>query len=298
MTAPDDIPAVLFAYARPRHLGRLLAGLRAERVPLIHAYADGAKGAADAAAVAEVRAVLRGVDWCELRLTERPANWGLGKNILQGVTEVAAGHEAFVVFEDDLVVAPGAWAWLTAALRHYRQDFRVFSITGWSHPRVRPAAHAGGPYFDARAESWSWGGYARSWRGMTEQTALEKMAALQARGIDPATCGRDLPAMARDEAARNLWAVRWLYHHLLHNGLCLRPGEGFVDHAGFDDEATNAKEASGWANAALPVRVEVPTAWPDPVESPECRRLWREAAESAPGGLLRRLLRRVKRRFE
>lgn len=76
---PPVIPAIVFAYARPRHLARLLDCLRGEQVPLIYAFADGAKGPDDAGAVAEVRATLRGVDWCELRLTERPANCGLGK---------------------------------------------------------------------------------------------------------------------------------------------------------------------------------------------------------------------------
>ena len=98
---PKTIPVVLLAYARPAHLGRVLACLRENGVPLIYAFADGAKGAADAVAVAETRALLRAVDWCEVRLTERTENWGLGKNVLAGVTAVAAEHEAFVVWEDD-----------------------------------------------------------------------------------------------------------------------------------------------------------------------------------------------------
>ena len=103
----ETIPVVLLAYARPVHLARVLACLRENAVPLLYAFADGAKGPADAAAVAEVRAMLRAVDWCEVRLTERAENFGLGKNVLTGVSEVAARHEAFVVWEDDLIAVPG-----------------------------------------------------------------------------------------------------------------------------------------------------------------------------------------------
>lgn len=278
MKAPADaIPVVLFAYARPVHLARALACLRENQVPLIYAYADGAKGAADAAATGEVRALLRAIDWCEVRLVERPENLGLGRNVLAGVTEVAARHEAFIVWEDDLICVPGTYAWLCAALRHYAADARVYSVTGWSHDRIRPASAGRRPYFDARAESWSWGGYARSWQGMPDETALGKLARVEAKGIDPATCGSDLPVMAEREAEQNLWAVRWLYHHLLHGGLCLRPGESLVDHAGFDRAATNTAQSTGWANARLPDRAELPDAWPEPVENPECRALWREA---------------------
>src|SRR5206468_2500403 len=102
--------------------GRVLACLRADRVPLILAYADGAKGAADALAVEEVRAQLRAIDWCEVHLTERSENLGLGRNVLSGVTDAASHHDTFIVWEDDLVAVPGAYDWLCAALRHYAAD--------------------------------------------------------------------------------------------------------------------------------------------------------------------------------
>ena len=62
------VPVVLFAYARPAHLTRVLACLRENAVPLILAYADGATGGGDTAAVAETRALMRGIDWTEVLL--------------------------------------------------------------------------------------------------------------------------------------------------------------------------------------------------------------------------------------
>jgi hypothetical protein len=261
---------------------------------LLHVFADGPRGPDDAGRVAEVRALVRAVDWCEVRVTERAENLGLGPSVLAGVTAVAAQHEAFIAWEDDLVCAPGTYAWMCAALRHYADAPRVMSVSGWTHPRVLPGDHAGQPYFDARAESWSWGAYARSWQGMAAETALAKMQALAARGVAADTCGADLPEMARTEAARNLWAVRWLYHHLQHDGLCLRPPVSFVDHAGFDAAATNAHEATGWAQPGLPARATLPAAWPEVRENPQCRIRWRQAAPGAWG----RRWQRVKQLFK
>ncbi|MBL9214668.1 MAG: methyltransferase, TIGR04325 family [Opitutaceae bacterium] len=282
---------MLFAYARPAHLARVLAALRENQVPLIYAYADGARGPADAAAVAAVRAQLRAVDWCELRLHERAANLGLGRNVLAGVGEVAARHPAFIVWEDDLVCVPGTYAWLCAALRHYAADDRVMSVTAWSHPRITPADLGARPYLDARAECWVWGGYARAWRGM-EQSACEKLAAVRARGLAPDAYGADLPVMARAERRRNIWAVRWLYHHLQHGGLCVRPPWSMVEHIGFDAAATNAGAAAGWANPPLAAAPPVPAIWPEAVEHPDCRARWQAAAGRTPG-LAARLLRRL-----
>ena len=272
------IPVILFAYARPDHLARTLASLRANAVPRLIAYADGPKGDADAMRVATVRTLLRGIDWCDARIVERPHNLGLGRNVLAGVSEVAAQDAAFVVWEDDLVAMPGAYAWVCAALQRYAGDPRVMSVTAWTHPRVTPRDAGSAPYFDARGECWVWGAWARSWLGVAEETALQKLAALP----DPAAYGADLPIMAEREQAQNIWAVRWLYHHLQHRGLCVRPPWSMVEHIGFDPLATNAASATAWANPPLRPPPPIPAAWPQPQEHPACRELWR-AANPPPG---------------
>ncbi|MEO6567307.1 MAG: hypothetical protein ABIO94_00980, partial [Opitutaceae bacterium] len=243
----------------------------------------------DASEVAEVRRIVHSVDWCEVHVVERPKNLGLGRNVLSGVTHVAEQYPAFVVWEDDLICVRGTYAWMCAALLTYADDPRVMSVSGWTHPRVTPSGTGEVSYFDVRAESWSWGAWSRSWRGMLDETALEKMAAVKGRGIDPATCGSDLPAQARDELPRNLWAARWLYHHLLHDGLCLRPPWSMVDHQGFDASATNAPVASGWEHRLLRAAPPVPTNWPSPVETSGCRQLWRAAYPSRPKRWLQRV---------
>ena len=293
MTPSSPIPVVLFAYARPQHLKRVLSCLRENRVPVIWAFADGAKSAADAGAVAEVRALLDEVTWCELHVVKRDANLGLGRNVLAGVDEVAARHEAFVVWEDDLVCVPGTYDWMCAALRRYADDPRVMSVSGWTHPRVTPVDAADRPYFDGRAECWVWGSWARAWRGMSDQTAAEKLAAAVERGTPANAYGTDLPAMAAVEQQKNIWAVRWLYHHLQRGGLCLRPPWSVIEHIGFDAGATNAATATDWANPPLRLVPPVPAEWPEPREQPACRGLW---AAANPGGWRQRW-RRFRERF-
>lgn len=271
------IPVILFAYARPGHLARVLACLRENAVPLICAFADGPKGTADAAAVAEVRALLRGIDWCEMRLTERTENLGLGGNVLAGVREVAARHEAFIVWEDDLICMPGTYAWMCAALRHYAGETRVMSVSAWTHPRVTPVDAGTQPYFDARADCWVWGAWSRSWTGMNDVCAVEKMRLAAARGVAPDAHGADLPQQAAFEQRRNVWAVRWLYHHLQHGGLCLRPPWSMIEHIGFDAGATNAAGSEEWANPPLRPVPALPSVWPVPVVHPACQELWQAA---------------------
>lgn len=272
---PSPIPIILFTYARPDHLRRTLSCLNDNRVPLIYAFSDGPRTPEKAGMVEQVRAILRGVDWCDLVLSEREENLGLGRSILTGVTEVLAEHESCLVFEDDLICVPGTYDYLCAALHNYREDPRVMSVTGWNHPRVTPTNVGNQPYFDGRAECLVWGTWARAWAGMNDRTAKEMMLTAEGHGIDRNTYGADLPLMAETELSRNIWAVRLLYHHIAQGGLCLRPPWSLVEHIGFDALATNAASPDKWANPPLQPCPPVPSVWPAPAEHPDCASLWR-----------------------
>ena len=188
------VPIILFAYARPDHLRRTLACLRENRVPLIYAFSDGPRRPDKAPLVAQVREILRGIDWCEVVLCERGVNLGLGASIRTGVTEVLQKHEMCIVFEDDLICVPGTYPYLTAALHHYKDDKRVMSVTGWTHPLVTPGDVTDQPYFDGRAECWVWGAWARAWQGM-ERDAHSLLLACEAQGIDRNKYGGELLAI-------------------------------------------------------------------------------------------------------
>jgi len=277
----DIIPVVLFAYARAHHLQRTLEALRQNHVPLIYAFSDGPKGQDDRKAVTEVRSILRAIDWCDLRLCERETNLGLGRSIMAGVGSVLREQDKIIVFEDDLICVPGTYAYLCAALQHYEDDPRVTSVTGWTHPLVTPSDVGDRFYFDGRAECWVWGTWARAWKGM-EKSAKELMEVCKRDGIDVYGYGADLPAMAEVELEQNIWAVRFLYLHILNGGLCLRPPWSMVEHIGFDALATNAADGSSWANPPLKPCPQIPERWPEPIENPGCVRIWQKACGRRP----------------
>ncbi|MGF1578531.1 MAG: hypothetical protein ACFCD0_04125 [Gemmataceae bacterium] len=269
----STIPIVLFTYARPRHLASVLEHLKANNVPRICAYSDAPKHESKTEAVQAVRKLLRGVDWCDIEIVERTENYGLGRSILSGLQEVFSRYEAAIIFEDDLICVPGAYNYLCEALRHYHDDFRVMSVTGWTHPKVTPSSVTDQPYFDGRAECWVWGTWKRAWSGM-ETDALTLLQKCEARKIDVAAYGIDLIRMAHTEREKNIWAVRLILHHLLQGGLCIRPPWSMVEHIGFDQEATNASDSGDWAAPPLRACPPVPLTWPIPVLHSECSRLW------------------------
>jgi hypothetical protein len=276
------VPVVLFAYARPKHLLRTLEALRENHVPVIYAFSDGPKRPQDEHAVTEVRSILRTVDWCDLQMVEHEQNLGLGKSILSGVASTLLEHDTILVFEDDLICVPGTYEYLCAALRRYEDDPRVMSVTGWTHPEVTPTDVAEQPYFDGRAECWVWGTWARAWEGM-DRDAKTLMALCSKKAVDVDRYGADLPVMAEREMQQNIWAVRFLYHHMAKKGLCLRPPWSMVEHVGFDSSATNARDGSAWVSPPLKPCPPLPENWPEPLENLACSRLWQNKYGRRPG---------------
>lgn len=145
--------------------------------------------------MAQVRDMLRAIDWCEVVLCERETNLGLGRSILTGAIEVLEKHESAIVFEDDLVCVPGTYDYLCAALEYYKDNSQVMSVTGWTHPLITPSDITDQPYFDGRSECLVWGTWTRAWQGMQEdaKTLVQKC---KAEGIDVFRYGADLVAMA------------------------------------------------------------------------------------------------------
>jgi GT2 family glycosyltransferase len=277
----------LFTFLRTDTLARTLECLRENGVRHIIAFSDGPRCPEEEERVARVRALLRGIDWADVRVVERPRNLGLGVSIRTGVAEVLAEHDSVIVVEDDLEFIPGTYDFLRDALARYRDEPRVMSVTAWTHPRTTPAG-VDGPYFDGRTECLVWGTWRRAWKGM-DRDALSHMQEAVSRGIDPARYGDDLVEMATREKTKNIWAVRWSFLHIAQGGLCLRPPHPLVTHMGLDAHASNAGEDTRWLNERLGPLPARPIRWPAPVEHPDCPRLW-QAACNAPRSRIRRLL--------
>jgi putative methyltransferase (TIGR04325 family) len=295
-----EIPVALFAYARPDHLKRTLSSLRQNKVTLLYIFSDAPRTPDKAEKVDQVRIILREIDWCKVVLCERKYNLGLGRSILTGVTDVLRKHDACIVLEDDLICVPGTFEYLSTALKKYQNNTNVMSVTGWTHPSITPTDVETTPYFDGRAECWVWGTWSRAWSGMNDQTAQEMMLKAEILGVDRNSYGFDLPKMAETELERNIWAVRFLYFHILNKGLCLRPPWSMVEHIGFDDLATNARDSNQLTNGELLSCPSIPIVWPEAVEKIECKVLHCQLTIELPQkkqlkvlNLIKRIVRRL-----
>ncbi|MBL8437376.1 MAG: glycosyltransferase [Zoogloeaceae bacterium] len=249
-------PIVLFVHGRPEHTRRTLAALAANPLAArsdLTIFADGAKGAEDAAAVAEVRALVKDAGgFARVRVVERPGNFGLARNIIEGVTEVVAARGKVIVLEDDLVTSPSFLTFMNQALACYEGDLSVWHISGWNYP-IDPAG-LGGAFFWRAMNCWGWATWADRWQHFERDPgrliAHWDQQMIRRFNIDGAY---DFWAQvkANHEGRKKTWAIFWYATIFEHGGLCLNPSVSFVRNIGHDGSGSNCGADSSFAAQAV-----------------------------------------------
>ena len=125
-------PILLFVYNRPEHTRRCIESLTRNALAAdstLYIYADGPKDTTQQTAVDEVRSYLRTISGFKtVNLIERKENWGLARNIIDGVTTQVNRYGKVIVLEDDLVVAPYFLQFMNDALETYKDEPKVGHI--------------------------------------------------------------------------------------------------------------------------------------------------------------------------
>jgi hypothetical protein len=233
-----NAPAVLFVYKRPEHTRRTLESFLANpeaRETTLYVFCDGPRTAADAQAVEATRGVVRSIAHPDLRLVERPENLGLARSVIAGVSQVCAEHGAAIVLEDDLVLAPTFLSFMNAALERYRDDERVYGVSGYAFTDVSDLG--ADAVFLPLIASWGWATWDRAWKTFTpaqETYARLRASAALRRRFDVG--GYKFYGMLEKQLRGKVdsWAIRWYATVFLRGGLTLYPARSLVTNIGFD----------------------------------------------------------------
>jgi Glycosyl transferase family 2 len=239
-------PVVLFVYRRPDHLARVLDSLAANKEAcnsILYIFSDGPRDETTAGDVARVRTMIRDLrNFAHIQIVHRENNFGLARNITEGVTQVLRDHERVIVLEDDIVVGKYFLQFMNDALTLYRDEKRVASITGYCYPVTLPVEAT---FFIRGAECWSWATWRDRWATFN-RNGSELLAGLYAKNLayefDYAGA-MYFTQMLKDQIAGRVdsWAIRWHASCFLRELLTLYPGRPLVQNIGFSDpRATHA----------------------------------------------------------
>lgn len=241
----------LFVHRRADLLPRTLDCLRVSGLTELYVFSDGPRDAGDIPGVEKVREVIAGIDWIDPVVVARAENLGLSESIREGLDELFANHDAAVVIEDDVCVAPEFYDYACRALRHYRDEPSVAGITGLRLPFSRRAlgSYPFDVFMSLRFHAWGWATWRDRWQSFSFDLDALRREVAAAPDFHPARAGYDLPIMI-DQTLNaptlgGSWDVACGINMLLHGQYFVTPTWNMVENSGFW-EGTHYRSPPPW----------------------------------------------------
>ena len=237
-------PILLFVYNRPEHTRRVIESLKANAEAAdseLFIYAAQARSETDIQQVSEVRRLIRSTDgFKQVTVIEREKNWGLARNVIDGVTTQVNAHGRVIVLEDDLVVAPHFLRFMNDALEMYKNEEKVGHIQACDFTKDPSLPDT---FLIRWTGSWGWATWERAWKHFNPD-GKELLSRLEERHLTryfDFNGNYPFTRMLRRQIAgkNNSWAIRWNASLFLDGILSLNVGKSLVQNTGFDGSGTN-----------------------------------------------------------
>jgi hypothetical protein len=239
-------PIIIFTYNRLDHLNTLIQSLK-KNVLLakskVLVFSDGPKNEIDKKKIKKIRIYLKKnliSNNCEI--IERPSNYGLSKNIIDGINETFKKYDQAIILEDDLEVSPIFLNYMNDALNLYASSKNVASISGYMYP-IEPKKFSNDFFFLKLIESWGWGTWKRAWNNFEKDSLRLKKKIDEKKLANEFNFESGISYYKMLESNINglndSWAVRWYASTFLKNMYTLFPSKSFVKNIGIDNSGEN-----------------------------------------------------------
>lgn len=242
-------PIALFVYARPEETARTIESLKKNYLAtktMLFIFSDGARNEKDLPLVEEVRKLIRKVNsgFYDVQITEREKNLGLANSIITGVTQILKQFEKIIVIEEDLISSQNFLNYMNEGLNFYKDNTKVFSVTGYTYQLKIPNDYKFDNYFAPRCESLGWGTWSNRWFKVDWQMENfnEFISNRKLRQKFDSVGADLLPMLLKQQiGVLDSWAVRWCYAHFQNNAFCSYPIKSKIVHIGVGGLATHVK---------------------------------------------------------
>lgn len=252
-------PVVLFAFNRLGHLKRTIEALKNARLSNqshLIVFSDGARDSQDLSDVQSIRIYLAQLDGFEsIHVVQRTENFGLARNVIDGMNEVFEKYKAAIVLEDDIEIAPNFLEIMNELLRKYAGQLNIGSLSGYRYP-MELFDETPDFFLLPRASSWGWATWADRWLAVDWSVGdFDDFYYSKKDQVAFNSGGQDLsPMLIKWKLGlNNSWAIRWTYHHYKNDLLGLFPKHNMVYNHGNDGSGTHSPKTNKYGEKIVPV---------------------------------------------
>ncbi len=247
----DLAPLVLFVYNRLDTTKKTIENLKKNTLAKdtdLFIFSDAAKNDSGKEKVQNVRDYIHKITgFRSIKIVEAEKNKGLANSVITGVTDIIVKYGKVIVVEDDLLTAPQFLQFMNDALEFYKEDRRIWSISGYQYPIKMPAKYNETVYASYRASSWGWATWLDRWESIDWLIGdYKKYRYNPIRILSFCKGGTDLDKMLRYQMQGKLdsWAIRWCYNQSRQNKYTIYPVKSLVDNIGTDGSGTHCDPTS------------------------------------------------------
>ena len=161
-----DVPLLLIAWRRPHTLRQVINAIRPVAPTRLYVACDGPnhENPGEAEKVAATRAVISDeIDWnCKIERFYSDINQGCHMGVSRAMTSFFEEVEEGIILEDDCVPHPDFFKYCATLLELYRDDMRVWCITGRNDQKGVWRGD-GSYYFSRYPHCWGWASWRSRW---------------------------------------------------------------------------------------------------------------------------------------
>jgi hypothetical protein len=160
-------PVLVIGFNRPELLRQVLESLRAAAPSRVYLAIDGPREGriGEAERVRECRELVSIVDWdVEVHTLFQERNLGCGQGVSAAISWFFECETEGIILEDDILVDPSFFPFCDELLERYRDNPRVFAISGCNFVPPDAQTYPEDAYrFSQIPHIWGWATWRRSW---------------------------------------------------------------------------------------------------------------------------------------
>lgn len=244
-----EIPILVFAYKRFNLLKKLISSLKKNKEHSKHKlyiFIDGPKNLRDTLKVKKVKNYCKTIcGFKSIKIIERKKNFGLAKNIVNGITRIFKKYECAIILEDDLEVGKFFLDYMNKCLNKYKDFKKIWHISAWSNcPLWLSKFYFYDFYLSSHMNCWGWGTWNDRWKfyeknpnKLLKSWPMDKIIKFDNHGL----FNNWSQIIRNRKKIINTWAVFWNATIFHNKGLCLNPTNTLVINRGHDMQSTHMR---------------------------------------------------------
>ncbi len=236
-------PIVIFTYTRLETLKKTIESLKKNKMAKfseIYIFSDCHKNKIDQPLVNNVRKYLKSIKgYKKINLISRKENYGLARNIINGVSSVIKKRKKVIVLEDDIIVSPNFLEYMNDSLIRYQNNKKIWHINSWNY-EIRDHNVEYNAFFTRHMNCWGWATWEDRWKYFEKKPdkILKKFNKEKIFRFNIENNLNYYSQLKRNKDGKlNTWAIFWYANIFLKNGLCLSPLKTLSKNIGFDDHS-------------------------------------------------------------